>query len=233
MAHVYSNMQEKDRFLTYLHQTLNLELSIQIPNQETLKNIYNDIGIILYAKKKYDEALWNYRKALDLSKEIYPSTHLATAYEGQGHHEDALDAFQKSLDIQLASLPADHPDLARSYNNIASVYCSMGRYEDGLNTCKCALAIYLKHMPENHPKLAILYNNMIRLCNNLGRLNFQLKKLDIQKATLQPDDPAVGISYNTSIATLCALRRFDEAVEFAVKAVALTTKVFGADHPST
>ncbi len=177
-----------------------------------------------------------------VSKEINPSTHsdisvllmsIATAYEGQGHHEDVLDAFRKSLDIQLASLPADHPDLARSYNNIASVYCSMGRYEDGLNNCKCALAIYLKRMPENHPNLAILYNNMIRLCNNLGRLNFQLKKLDIQKATLQPDDPAIGISYNTLAAILCALRRFDEAVEFALKAVALTTKVFGADHPST
>jgi hypothetical protein len=26
MAHVYSNMQEKDQSLTYLHQALNLEL---------------------------------------------------------------------------------------------------------------------------------------------------------------------------------------------------------------
>ncbi|CAF1689652.1 unnamed protein product [Adineta ricciae] len=92
-------------------------------------------------------------------------------------------------------------------------------------------------MPPNHPNLAILYNNMIELCDKLSRLNesldYRYKQLDIFEAILQSDDTKIGIAYNTIAATLSFLRRFDEAAEYALKAVEFTTRVFGTNHPAT
>ena len=44
----------------------------------------------------------------------------------------ALEFFQNCLDIQLKSLPSNHPSIAASYGNIGSVYDSKGEYDQAL-----------------------------------------------------------------------------------------------------
>ena len=39
-------------------------------------------------------------------------------YDRQGKYEEALEYHQKSLDIEIRVFGSDHPDVAKSYNNI-------------------------------------------------------------------------------------------------------------------
>ncbi|RDD47923.1 Kinesin light chain 4 [Trichoplax sp. H2] len=47
----------------------------------------------------------------------------------QGTHEDALSMYKKSLRIQLSVLGCNHPDIARSYCNIALTDANQGRHK--------------------------------------------------------------------------------------------------------
>ncbi|CAF1465947.1 unnamed protein product [Adineta ricciae] len=49
-----------------------------------------------------------------------------------GDYAKALQYYEKGLSIQQQSLPANHPDLATSYNNIGLVYDHMGDYAKAL-----------------------------------------------------------------------------------------------------
>ena len=66
----------------------------------------------------------------------------------QGDYKGALSHFEKALHILQRALPADHPDLATSYNNIGGVYSDMGENSKALSYYEKAL-----HIQQNHPEL--------------------------------------------------------------------------------
>jgi tetratricopeptide (TPR) repeat protein len=47
---------------------------------------------------------------------------------GQGHFNDALSFYQKSLQIQQEFLPTDHSHLVDIHNNISLLYVEMANY---------------------------------------------------------------------------------------------------------
>jgi tetratricopeptide (TPR) repeat protein len=55
------------------------------------------------------------------------------------------------LEISLEQLGERHPDVAKSYNNLAYLYESMGRYEEALPLLQKALEISLEQLGERHP----------------------------------------------------------------------------------
>jgi tetratricopeptide (TPR) repeat protein len=60
-------------------------------------------------------------------------------YLSRGQHKEALDHFHKSLNIYLDSLPANHPRLSPTYNNIGSVYLAQSDYDQALTFRQLAL----------------------------------------------------------------------------------------------
>ena len=65
---------------------------------------------------------------------------------------------QKTLDIELDVLGANHPSVATSYNNMGSVYYSQGNYPKALEMYQKALGIWLEVYGENHSEVATLYD---------------------------------------------------------------------------
>jgi tetratricopeptide (TPR) repeat protein len=53
---------------------------------------------------------------------------LGLAKTNQGEYEEAIELYQKGLEIRQRTLPSNHPDLISSYNSLGSVYSNMGEY---------------------------------------------------------------------------------------------------------
>ena len=77
-----------------------------------LGNVYNEIGDLFLSQKKYNEALKNQQKAIDILKTYPTHRYLSSAYASTGEvllqmnkTSDALAYFQKALDIAVPNLP--------------------------------------------------------------------------------------------------------------------------------
>jgi tetratricopeptide (TPR) repeat protein len=70
-----------------------------------------------------------------------------------GDYTKALSSHEKALAIKQQSLPANHPDLASSYNNIGLVYYSTGDYSLARPYFERAVDIGQQSLPSDHPTL--------------------------------------------------------------------------------
>jgi len=57
------------------------------------------------------------------------------------------------LAIREAVLPADHPDLAMSFNNIAGTYYYVDDLDKALGYMQQAVALWSRILPADHPDL--------------------------------------------------------------------------------
>ncbi len=71
-------------------------------------------------------------------------------FRNQGEHDKAPEYYDKALAIQLKVLGENHPDTARSYNNIGiTLYCS-GKKEEAQEHFRKAVEIAKKTLGPDH-----------------------------------------------------------------------------------
>ena len=75
-------------------------------------------------------------------------------------YEEALEYYQKSLEIQTRVSGQDHPDVADSFNNIGAVYAGKGDLENALLHMRKALEIQTRVFGSDHPDVAASFNNI-------------------------------------------------------------------------
>ena len=113
----------------------------------------------------------------------------------KGNNTEALSYYEKVLEILQRTLPANHPSLATSYNNIGLVCHNMGEYSkaQALSYYGKALETLQKTLPANHPELATSYNNIGLVCGNMGEyskaLSYCQRASDIIQCSLSPNHP--------------------------------------------
>ena len=136
-----------------------------IPSRRSLNNL-----AILNNQGKYAEAEPLYKRSLAIRRRPWARTirrrhkpeqpgwplpprqvrrGRATAQAVAGNHEKALGS--------------DHPDVAKSLNNLAELYRYQGRYAEAEPLYKRSLAIREKALGPDHPDVAISLNNLASL----------------------------------------------------------------------
>ena len=112
-------------------------------------------------------------------------------------------------------LPPDHPDLARSYNNVGCTYGALGDHGKELEYQLKALGIFERVLPLEHPSIAISYNNVSYTYGELGdhekELEYNLKALAIREHVLPGNHPSLARSFNNIAWTYYRLGRIGEA----------------------
>jgi len=135
-----------------------------------------------------------FRHALAVTKNNFAAyDNLGTYLYRQGQMPEALDCFQKSLEI--------NPDDADTFYNLGNVFIKMGRVDEAINNYRRSLAID----PNNAEALG-----------NLGSALAEKKQFDeaiscFQKA-LQLNPDSVGTHYNLATA-FAIVNRFPEAAQ--------------------
>jgi tetratricopeptide (TPR) repeat protein len=153
----------------------------------------------------------------------------------QGKYAEAIECYEKSLEINQKTLPANHPYLATSYNNIGQVYYNMGEYSKALSYYEKALKIRQKTLPANHPLLTTSYNNIGAVYDNMGEyskaLSYYEKALEIRQKTLPANHPLLATSYNNIGAVYKNMGEYSKALSYYEKDLEISQKSLPANHP--
>jgi tetratricopeptide (TPR) repeat protein len=156
--------------------------------------------------------------------------------DDQGKYAEAIEFYEKALEISQKTLPANHPNLASSYNNIGTVYDNMGEYSKALSYYEKALEIKQKTLPANHPDLATSYNNIGLVYKNMGEyskaLSYYEKALEIYQKTLPANHPDLATSYNNIGQVYDKMGEYSKALSYYEKALEIYQKTLPANHPS-
>lgn len=67
---------------------------------------------------------------------------------------------QKYFLFKQQSLPQNHPDFKRTYNNLATVLQKQGKLEQTLDWYEKSLQSLINFLPNDHPDIARYYNNI-------------------------------------------------------------------------
>ncbi len=145
------------------------------------------------------------------------------SYYNKGDYDKALEAFNKSLKIRLATIGENNPATATSYNNIGLAWKSKGEYDKAIEFYEKALKIQLATIGENSPATATSYNNIGSAWDSKGEHNkaieFYIKALKIDITTIGENNPATATSYNNIGLAWDSKGEYDKAIEFYEKAI--------------
>jgi tetratricopeptide (TPR) repeat protein len=127
-------------------------------------------------------------------------------YHARGQSKKALDYYQKSHAIYLDFLPADHPTLTPTYNNMACVYLSQSNYNKAFEFQKLALNCESNSKHPNPSSLILYTNNLGRIHRCQEKYNEALEyyksALELQNQFLGENDPSLAETCNI-ISSIC------------------------------
>jgi tetratricopeptide (TPR) repeat protein len=92
---------------------------------------------------------------------------LAMTKDDQGDYKEAIQFYEKALEIPQQSLPSNHPDLAMSYGHIGYVYSCMNNHSEAFPFCRIAVDIGQRTLPSSHSHLLWYRTNLERVKKKL------------------------------------------------------------------
>lgn len=168
---------------------------------------------------------------LDTQAAIWSS--LATAREGLERREEALDAFQRTLELQRQATGEMHPSYAIVLNNLGLLYFGMNRLEDAIDAMTESVQIRRQTLGSEHPQTATALFNLARLQTLAGNLepaeSLAREALDVARGGWGSGHPRIGKAHEALSIVLKAQGRFQEALEQVTKAIEIYRNAPGVD----
>lgn len=153
----------------------------------------------------------------------------------QGRFSDAEPLFQKSAAILEKVLPAAHPDIATSLNNLGFQYQVTDRLDEAESLYKRALALREKARPQNMLLVADSLNNLAQVLKLQGRMaeadTLLRRALELRAKQLPPTHVLIAQSLANLSGVLEAEGRFRDAEPLIRRAEAIRQGLQGPDHP--
>jgi len=154
----------------------------------------------------------------------------------QGKYAEAIPLAQESQRIAEAAFGSEHPNTAKSVNNLAELYYYQGRYAEAEPLFQRALAIKEKALGPDHPDVATSLNNLALLYKEQGRYAaaeplFE-RALNIDEKALGQAHPNVATDLNNLAVLYDEQGRHAAAEPLYRRALAIREKVLGLDHPA-
>ncbi|CAF1400790.1 unnamed protein product [Rotaria sp. Silwood1] len=196
-----------------------------------LGRILQDMGEMEKAKRYYN---------LILESSVEDSVEVSSIYNNLGamakdesKYEEALNAYEKSMNINKKILSEIHPHTAMSYNNIAGIYAHMGQTKKAIGDDEKALIFYEKSLeicnqslPENHSQTATVLSKIGGLYYNRSNwstaIKYLEKALEINKKILPKGHPDLIIGYSNLASSYSHLGKDDLAIDMFENALSST-----------
>lgn len=168
---------------------------------------------------------------LDTQAAIWSS--LATASEGLGHHDEALDAFQRTVELQRQATGELHPSYAIVLNNLGLLYFGMDRLDDAIDAMSESVRIRRETLGSDHPQTATALFNLARLhtlADNLESAEALAREaLEVASSGWERGHPRIGKAHEALAIVLRAKGRFQEALEQVTTAIEIYRNAAGVD----
>ena len=181
------------------------------------------------------EALQAAEETVGVSEETLASiwSSIATARDGLGRAEEALAAFERTRQLQLAATGEMHPGYAIVLNNLALMYHGMNRLDDATETMQRSVEIRSATLGSGHPQTATALFNLARLQTLAGELgpaeHNAREALTVATDGYPPGHPRIGKAHEALAIVLQAKGRWAEAVSHAELALSIYREATGVD----
>jgi serine/threonine-protein kinase len=173
------------------------------------------------------------RSDVDLDTQAAIWSSLATAREGLGRRDEALDAFQRTLELQRQATGEMHPSYAIVLNNLGLLYFGMDRLDDAIGAMTESVRIRRETLGSEHPQTATALFNLARLQTLAGNLesaeSLAREALDVARGGWGSGHPRIGKAHEALSIVLKAQNRFQEALEQVTKAIEIYRNAPGVD----
>ena len=160
----------------------------------------------------------------------------AMANYNMGGYSEALEYYQKDIDICERIYGTDHIVTAEVYNDIGSLYQELGEYPTALEYLSKALEVRQNILGPDHPDVAGSYNNLGLLLMNSGHYeeaeNCFSRALDLIRKLRTFSPSFVATVFDNCGLLLTYTGRYSEALKFLTKALEIREKELSPDHPN-
>ncbi|NQY67327.1 MAG: tetratricopeptide repeat protein, partial [Flavobacteriales bacterium] len=172
-------------------KTINLKYNEANPYYIRAVQLYetNPRYVLAYANNlsingDYKKAIINYKSSfrdLKTDDEEYNRkvstrcNNLGVSYKATKDYDNALQYYQKAIELDLADLGETHPQIPVLYNNIAETYIALHNFKQAENYLRKALEIDLEIFGKQHPRIITRYNNLGTLYNLTGQTSLAVK----------------------------------------------------------
>jgi len=109
-----------------------------------------------------------------------------------GNFADAESEHREALRIRRAGLPADHPSIALSLNNLASVLAGLDRLDEAEQLHREALGIFRRVFGAEHHRVGLSAYNLARVLQRKGAL---AEAESLYRLTVDIDRKAYGVDH--------------------------------------
>jgi tetratricopeptide (TPR) repeat protein len=220
---------------------LQLQAITEYMREETIRHLkgWHRLGILLVKLGQFDKAQQVFDIMLDQTSEQCAKANIyhmiGIVKTNQGEFREAIEFYQKSLEIKQKTFHPNDPNLATSYNGIGLVYGKMGDYSKALSYHEKAVEIEKTHRRLNDPLLANSYNNIGVVYSKMGdyskALLYHEKSLAIKQKILPPNCPGFANLYNNIGFVSMHMGDYSKALLYHEKASGIQQKTLSANHP--
>jgi tetratricopeptide (TPR) repeat protein len=151
----------------------------------------------------------------------------------QGDFTGAVDYERRALEMRRALGGDESMDVAESWQALGVLQARLGDLPASLEAAREALRIRRKLLPEGHPSIAIALSSVGNTARDLGQLDMAIEMLREGVAILRavhPDGHAVLADGVTNLALALDDAGAEGAEELFLEALAMTQRLFDADH---
>ena len=188
---------------------------------EIYKEVYAFAQEISYDQKKFIDFLWDYSAFL----------------KNHACYDKAIEINNIQIKMCEDFYGKEHPETAKSYNNIGNVFFRRGIYDKALEYHKQALEIQEKVLDKKHPDTAFSYNNIGNVhsrCGNYDKaLEYYKLALETREIVLGKKHPDTANTYNNIGIVYNNIGNYDKALEYHKHALEIREEVLGNDHSGT
>lgn len=159
----------------------------------------------------------------------------ATLHQTLGQLAEAEPLFERSLAIYTKVLPAGHPDIATSINNLGFQYQVTGRLEEAEKFYKRALEMREKAAWPNYSHIADSLNNIAQIYKRQWRVAESVpllrRALEMRERGLGQEHPLIAQSLQNLASALELQNEIPQAEPLLRRAYDIRVKSQSANHP--
>lgn len=221
------NLDEVDNLLNKFQEDEKVEQDIK-----DFAKVFFLKGDLYYLKGKYEEARYQFEKAVSLDTEnaLYLSEYADLLYTIKDY-DKSLEYFEKLLPIEIKIRGENHPRIAKYYANLGAIYIEKEEFDKAMEFFDKAAPLYINAFGEDCPGIAAIYDNIGRIYNSKGEydkaIRYHEKALEIFVAYFGENDSNVTITYANLGSVYLSMHNYDKAIEYFSKSIEIDNALFG------
>ena len=191
-------------------------------DQKGIAIVLDRLGQTYTDQQRISEAERVFLKAIDIAqKALGPNSYhvatimnnLAYLYSANGYYDDTENLYKTSITILESTLGHQHAEVGVTIGNLAVLYKRQGKFEEAAPLFERALEITKQQLGPDHPKLSDIFYNIHSMY-----FKQQVKNVRFSKSLLNFSD-------------FTFYQKWDKALPYLEKSIAIDEKVFGPFHP--